>query len=74
VRELERELATVQEAAQRLGITESAVREPLEEERESPQTVEEESERAEPQSATARAQEGIQRRSWWRRWFGSPHE
>ena len=44
--------------------------------RESPQTVEEEPERAEPYSATGGAQEGAQRphseapRSWWRRMFG----
>jgi hypothetical protein len=39
--------------------------------RESPQTVEEEPERAEPRPATGDAQEGAQRRSWWQRWFGS---
>jgi hypothetical protein len=44
--------------------------EPLEEEQESPQTVEEEPERAEPRPATGGAQEGTQRRSWWRRVFG----
>ncbi len=42
-----------------------ALREP----RESPQTVEEEPERAEPHSATGEAQEGV-RRPWWRRVFG----
>jgi hypothetical protein len=36
--------------------------------RESPQTVEEQPERAKPQSATAEAQEGAQR-PWWRRIF-----
>ena len=37
----------------------------------SPQTVEEEPDRArEPHSATIEAQEGTQRRSWWRRMFG----
>jgi chromosome segregation ATPase len=43
----------------------------LRDERESPQTVDEESERAEQQSrpTTAEAQEGVQR-SWWQRWFG----
>jgi hypothetical protein len=39
-------------------------------ERESPQSVDEEPERAEPHSATIVAQEGTQRRSWWRRMFG----
>jgi hypothetical protein len=38
--------------------------------RESPQTVEEGPERAEPRPATGGAQEGTQRRSWWRRVFG----
>jgi hypothetical protein len=42
-----------------------ALREP----RESPETVEEEPERAEPNSATGEAQEGTQR-PWWRRMFG----
>jgi len=37
--------------------------------RESPQTVEEEPERAERHSATGEAQEGVQR-PWWRRVFG----
>jgi hypothetical protein len=38
--------------------------------RESPQTVEEEPQRAEPRPDTGGAQEGAQRRSWWRRMFG----
>jgi excisionase family DNA binding protein len=42
----------------------------LREARESPQTVEEEPERAEPHSATQGGQEGAQRRSWLRRMFG----
>ena len=42
-----------------------ALREP----RESPQTVEEERERAEPRPATGGAEEGV-RRPWWRRVFG----
>ena len=37
---------------------------------ESPETVEEEPERAGPHSATGEAQEGV-RRPWWRRMFGS---
>ena len=39
-------------------------------ERESPQTVGEAPDRAEPQPATGGAQEGVQRRPWWRRVFG----
>jgi hypothetical protein len=45
--------------------------EALREARESSQTAEEEPERAEPHSATGEAEEGVQRRSWWRRVFGS---
>jgi hypothetical protein len=37
--------------------------------RESPQTVDEEPERAEPRPATPGAQEGVQR-PWWRRLMG----
>ena len=33
------------------------------------ETVEEEPERAEPQSATGRDQESVPRRSWWCKWF-----
>jgi excisionase family DNA binding protein len=40
-------------------------------ERESPRTVEEEPDRAEPHAATGEVQEGAQRWSWWRRMFGS---
>ena|SRR5215208_521871 len=47
------------------------VQEASPDERESPQTVEEEPEKAEPHSATVEAQEGVQRRPWWRRVFGS---
>jgi hypothetical protein len=43
-----------------------ALREP----QQSPETVEEEPERAGPHSATGEAQEGV-RRPWWRRMFGS---
>jgi len=42
--------------------------EPLSEARESPETVEEEPERAEPRAATVEAQEGVQK-PWWRRMF-----
>jgi hypothetical protein len=44
--------------------------EPPSDEQESPQTVEEEPEKAEPHSDAAGAQEGVQRRSWWRRVLG----
>jgi hypothetical protein len=43
----------------------------LRDERESPQKVEEEPERGEPRPATGGAQGSLQRRSWWRRMFGS---
>jgi hypothetical protein len=43
-----------------------ALREP----RESPQTVEEQQGRGQLHSATGEAQEGTQRRSWWRRMLG----
>ena len=39
--------------------------------RESTETVEEKPESAEPHPAAGGAQEGVQRRSWWRRIFGS---
>jgi hypothetical protein len=38
--------------------------------RESPQTVGDESERAEPRPATVESQEPVQQRSWWRRLIG----
>jgi excisionase family DNA binding protein len=44
--------------------------EALKEPQESPQTAEEEPDRAEPDAATGEAAEGVQR-SWWRRIFGS---
>jgi hypothetical protein len=39
-------------------------------ERESPETAEEQQGRGQPHSATVEAQEGVQR-PWWRRWFGA---
>jgi len=39
-------------------------------ERDEPETVEEAPDRAEPRPATGGAQEGAQRRPWWRRMFG----
>jgi hypothetical protein len=44
--------------------------EPPSDERESPETAEEEPERVEPHSDAAGAQESV-RRPWWQRWFGS---
>jgi len=41
------------------------------ESRESPQAVQEQPEKAVPQSATGGTQESVQRRPWWQRWFGS---
>jgi len=38
---------------------------------EAPQTAQEEPERAEPHPDAPGAQEGTQRRPWWRRWFVS---
>ena len=38
--------------------------------RESPETAEATPDRAEPRPATGGAQEGVQRRPWWRRMFG----
>jgi hypothetical protein len=38
--------------------------------RESPETAEQQQGRGEPQSDAGEAQEGVQRRPWWRRWFG----
>ena len=39
-------------------------------ERESPETAEEQQGRGQPHSATVESQEPVQRRSWWRRMFG----
>jgi hypothetical protein len=44
--------------------------EALREAQEAPETVEEASEGAEPHPSTGEVQEGVQRRSWWRRVFG----
>jgi DNA-binding Lrp family transcriptional regulator len=44
--------------------------EPPTDDREAPETVEEEPERAEAHPAAGGAQEATQRRSWWRRMFG----
>jgi excisionase family DNA binding protein len=58
-----------EEQARTIGELEASS-EPPTDKRESPQTAEEEPERAEPRPTTVEAQEGVQRRSWWRRMFG----
>jgi hypothetical protein len=64
-RELERKDAILLRMAESIPQLE-APQEP----RESPDTAEAEPERAEPRSEAPGAQEGVQRRSWWRRVFG----
>ena len=68
--ELGAERARRQMAEQRAAALEAEL-EALKEPQESPQTAEEEPERAELHAATGEAEEGVQRRSWWRRIFGS---
>jgi hypothetical protein len=63
-RELERKDGILLNLTERIPELEAAS-----EARESPQTVEDEPERAEPRPATGDAQEGVQR-PWWRRLFG----
>ena len=76
IRSLENQIAFLQRELERkdgilLNLTERIPQlEAPSEPRESPQTVEEEPERAEPHSATGEAQEGAQRRPWWRSVFG----
>ena len=69
VQELEQERRRREEAEQEredLRRELQAVREA----RESSQTADEEPHSVEPRSATGEAQEGAERRPWWRRWFG----
>jgi len=67
--ELGAERARRQIAEERTAALEAEL-EALREAQESPQTVEEELDRAEePPSATVEDQQGTQR-PWWRRWFG----
>ena len=66
--ELGAERARRQMAEERAAALEAEL-EAFRETRESPETVEEEPERAEPHSATGGAEEGV-RRPWWRRVFG----
>jgi uncharacterized coiled-coil protein SlyX len=63
-RELERKDAILLSLTERIPELEAPS-----EERESPETVEQVPERVEPRPSTSEAQEGVQRRSWWRRWF-----
>jgi uncharacterized coiled-coil protein SlyX len=63
-RELERKDAILLNLTERIPQLEAPS-----EARESPQTVEEEPERADPHAATGRDQESVPRRSWWRKWF-----
>jgi uncharacterized coiled-coil protein SlyX len=75
IRSLEDQIAFLRRELERkdtilLNLTERIPElEALPDERESPQTVEEERERTEPWPTTGEAQEGAQR-PWWRRWFG----
>jgi hypothetical protein len=68
-RELERKDTILLNMTEAMKALSPPPQEASSEPRESPQTVEEEPERAEPNSATGGAQEGV-RRSWWRRVFG----
>jgi uncharacterized coiled-coil protein SlyX len=81
IRSLEQRVNTLEDEVYRqqailLNMTEAmkALSPPAQEEpseaRESPQTVEEEPQRAEPRPAAGEAQEGTQRRPWWRRVLG----
>ena len=54
---------------QAMTMRQLAAAQPQEEPPEAPETVEEETEGAEPRPATVESQEGVQR-PWWRRWFG----
>ena len=67
-RELERKDGILLNLTERIPQLEAPASEATEA-RESPQTVEEEPERAEPRPATVGSQEGVQR-PWWRRVFG----
>ena len=68
--ELGAERARRQIAEERAAVLEAEL-EAFRETRESPETVEEEPERAEPQSDAPGAQGHVQRRPFWRRMFGS---
>jgi excisionase family DNA binding protein len=63
-----REAAERERDALRLEL--EALREARESDLEAPEAVEEQQGRAEPHAATGEAQEGTQRRSWWRRMLG----
>jgi excisionase family DNA binding protein len=68
--ELGAERARRQLAEERAASLEAEL-EALREARESPETVEDASEGASPRPYDQSSQEGVQRRSWWRRMFGS---
>ncbi len=76
IRSLEDQIAFLRQELERkdrilLNLTERIPElEAPQETRELPETVEEEPERAEPNSATGEAQEPVQRRPWWRRIIG----
>jgi predicted ArsR family transcriptional regulator len=81
IRSLEQRVNTLEDEVYRqqailLNMTEAmkALSPPAQEEpsepRESPQTTEEEPQRAQPRPDAPGAQEGVQRRSWWRRLVG----
>jgi excisionase family DNA binding protein len=67
--EIGAERARREQAEERAAVLEAEL-EAFRETRESPQTVDEEPEEAEPHPATGGTQEGV-RRPWWRRVFGS---
>ena len=69
VQELEQERRRREEAEQEREDLRQELQ-ALRETRESPEPVEEEPESVEPRSATGEAQEGAERRPWWRRVFG----
>jgi predicted ArsR family transcriptional regulator len=68
-RELERKDTILLNMTEAMKAIAPPAQEGASDERESPETVEEAPDRAEPQSATGGAQEGA-RRPWWRRVFG----
>jgi hypothetical protein len=76
IRSLEDQIAFLRRELERkdtilLNLTERIPQlEAPQETRESPETVEEERQRAEPQPDAPGAQEGVLRRSWWRRMLG----
>ena len=68
-RELERKDAILQNLTERIPQLE-APSEPRESPETATETAKEEPQRAQTHSVTGEAEEGVQRRSWWRRMFG----